>query len=84
MQFNPYLYHAADGLPRLAQVEEVVVGEVPLPVGRRAVEDGDAAVRQRRQHPALHVTEVGKKSQLQVRPSGRQAYRGQLSATVEP
>lgn len=50
------LYHASDGLPGLAQVEEVVVGEVPLSVGGRAVEDGDAPVRQRGQHAALHVT----------------------------
>ena len=37
----------------------MVVGEVPLAVGRRAVEDGDAPVRQRGQHAALHVTGNG-------------------------
>ena len=55
--WSTHLNHASDGLPGLAEVEEVVVGEVPLPVGRRAVEDCDAPVRQRGQNAALHVAE---------------------------
>ena len=42
---------------RLAEVEEVVVGEVPLAVGV-PVEDGDRAVREGRHHTAFHVTEI--------------------------
>ncbi len=41
---------------RLSEIEQVVVGEVPLAVPR-PVEDGDGAVGQRRHHPALHMSE---------------------------
>ncbi len=42
-----HLDHGPDGVVRLAQVQEVVVGQVPLSVGGGAVEDGDGAVGQR-------------------------------------
>ena len=48
------LDHATDGVVRLAQVQQVVVPQVPLPV-RGAVEDCHRTVSQRGQHAALHV-----------------------------
>ena len=48
------LDHAADGVVRLAQVQQVVVPQVPLAV-RGAVEDCHCPVSQGGQHAALHV-----------------------------
>ena len=48
------LDHAADGVVGLAQVQQVVIGQIPLSV-RRAVEDGNASIGQSRQHATLDV-----------------------------
>ena len=53
------LDHAADGVVGPAQVQQVVVPQVPLPA-RVPLEDGHGAVSQRGQHAALDVAETMK------------------------
>ena len=51
------LDHTSDGVVRLAEVEEVIVLQVPLSV-RGAVKNGHSPVGQGGEHTALHVTEI--------------------------
>ena len=49
-----HLHHAPDAVVRLAQVKQVVIPQIPLPV-RCPMEDRHRAVGQSCQHSAFHV-----------------------------
>ena len=54
------LNHASDGVVGLAQIQQVIVGQVPLGVGQPPMENGDAAIGQRCQNSSLDMTEMHK------------------------
>ena len=55
-----YLDHAPDGVVGAAQVQEVVVSQVPL-AARVPLEYGHGAASQGRQHPPLYVPVIIKR-----------------------
>ena len=55
-----YLDHTPDGVVGAAQVQEVVVSQVPL-AARVPLEYGHGAVSQGRQHPPLYVPVIIKR-----------------------